>query len=163
MLKYKFTEIENKAILDYIYKEYGVNIEEIKSNSRLRIIIEAKRFYVVVLRRIFKLRTVKIGKLAKIHYSNVVHHCKKFDEMSEFYPKEYSGRFEELESRILVDNDYSDIQELINKRDILNNKINKLIIINSIHKVKNKTTNNNNNKKEENVRKERKELHRIKH
>tara|TARA_R110002167_G_scaffold27578_2_gene93672 strand:+ start:2029 stop:2511 length:483 start_codon:yes stop_codon:yes gene_type:complete len=150
-MTHELTELENKALLGFIYDTYGVTLDEMKSRNRKRGIIEGKRFYVTALTRVYGLTTDKAGKMCNLDHASVIHHRRKFDSMSETYPKEYIKLMHKYESMINRDVKVHELQDLIIKRDEINNKINKLIIL------------SNNQKLNKNDRKKREELHCIKY
>ena len=85
MKSLKFTDERNKRVKDEICKIYKLSWETIKSKSRKRDVIDARRLYCVVMRKVFHLPLNTIGKLVNTHHASVIHLVKKHEIYSEIY------------------------------------------------------------------------------
>ena len=96
----KFTEERNQRVREEIESIFQVKWKEITSKSRKSKLIEARRLYCVVLRKIFELPLATIGKLVDTHHASVIHSVKKHDIYAEVYDG-YDTNYERIKKSLI--------------------------------------------------------------
>ena len=100
MKSLKFTEERNKRVKEKISEIYKLSWDTIKSKSRKRKVVDARRLYCVVMRNIFQLPLDTIGKLVNTHHASVIHAVKKHEIYTEIYDG-YDNEYQEIKRSLL--------------------------------------------------------------
>jgi len=118
-------------VFDYIYKEMGVNEQQIRSKVRKRDILDARRLFFYVMRNYFKYSFEKVGKITLHSHATVLHSCRTFDDYTVPYPKLTILPYKDICFQLdLIKNSVEQqLEELQEKTIIINKKINELITI----------------------------------
>lgn len=95
-----FTEERNQRIIAEVESIFQVSWKKITSKSRESKLIEARRLYCVVLRKIFELPLATIGKLVNTHHASVIHSVKKHDVYTEIY-NGYDKNYERIKKALI--------------------------------------------------------------
>ena len=96
----KFTEERNQRVMAEVENIFQVSWKRITSKSRELKLIEARRLYCVVLRKIFQLPLATIGKLVNTHHASVLHSVKKHDTYTEIYDG-YDKNYERIKKALI--------------------------------------------------------------
>ena len=120
-----------KFVYDYIQKEMKISEEQIRSKSRKRDIVDARRLFWYVLRNYFQYGYQKIGMMSLHNHATVISSVKQFDVYSESYPKLTTLPYKDICFQLdLMKNSIDhQLEELQEKTIIINKKINELITI----------------------------------
>jgi hypothetical protein len=98
-----FTEERNERIKNEVCSIFKLKWCAVQSKSRTLPVMEARRLYCVVLRRIFNLPLATIGKFVNTNHATVIHAVKKHDVFSEVYPS-YNRNFDRIKSKLIDEN-----------------------------------------------------------
>mgnify|MGYP003148591691 CR=1 FL=1 len=96
----KFTEERNQRVREEIESIFQLTWKDITSKSRRRKVIDARRLYCVVLRKIFQLPLATIGNLVDTHHASVIHSVKKHDIYTEIYDG-YDKHYERIKKSLI--------------------------------------------------------------
>jgi chromosomal replication initiation ATPase DnaA len=129
--KLNFTEERNKRVIAEIESIFQSSWEKITSKSRKVKMIEARRLYCVVLRKIFELPLATIGKLVNTHHASVLHSVKKHDIYTEIYDG-YDKNYERIKKALIdktsLEYFLDELQHLERSRNKIQEQIDNLLL-----------------------------------
>lgn len=139
MQKYKLelTKERDDKIKSEICKRYNLDWNRIKSKSRVRIVVDARRLYCGVLRNVFSLTYQEIGDILDKNHATIVHSIQKHDVFVKIL-KSYKKNFEEIECTLIEDDNYyiHEILSVERKMETLLERLNELIEKKNNYKLK---------------------------
>ena len=108
MTRYKleFTKERDDKIKYEICNRYNLEWQRIKSKSRIRVIIDARRLYCGILRYVFKLTFQEIGDILNKSHATILHSIQQHDIFVKIL-KSYKKNYNEIESSLLIVTDCS--------------------------------------------------------
>lgn len=118
-------------VLDYIYKEMGIHEQQIKSKSRQRGIVDARRVFWYVLRNYFQYGYQKIGDISLHNHSTVISCVKKFDDYIIPYPKLTILPYKDIcfQLDLMKDSVEEQVEDMKEKIILINKQLDKIITI----------------------------------
>ena len=127
-------------VFDYIYKEMGIHERQIKSKSRKRDIVDARRVFWYVLRNYFNYGYQKIGNISLHNHATVISCVKKFDDYSVSYPKITILPYKDIcfQLDLIKDSVEEQCQEMKEKIILINKQLDKIITIKQLQNVRRK-------------------------
>ena len=127
----EFTERKESLILKHIKKNMGVDEYKIKSTSRERDVVDARRLYMYILREYFGLGFNEIGKITNNHHSTVIYNCKKFTDFFNIYVRITSLPYKDIcfQLDLMKDSVEEQVEEIKEQIITINKKIDNLITI----------------------------------
>ena len=127
-----FTSPEIEVLLSVIDGKLGITYEQMRSASRLREIVFARRVLCVIARRHWDMTYEVIGRLINKDHSSVIYYIKKHDHEYEKYPdysRMYKTVFGEVQALFLAKTDFNPeflalkIEQLTEQKRIINAQI----------------------------------------
>ena len=118
-------------VFDYIYREMGIHEQQIKSKSRKRDIVDARRVFWYVLRNYFQYSYQKIGNISLHNHATVISCVKKFDDYSVAYPKITILPYKDIcfQLDLMKESVEEQVEDIKEKIILINKQLDKLITI----------------------------------
>ena len=139
MTRYKleFTKERDDKIKSEICNRYNLEWQRIKSKSRIRVIIDARRLYCGILRYVFKLTFQEIGDILNKSHATILHSIQQHDIFVKIL-KSYKKNYNEIESSLWIDDNYyiHEVIEVERKMNELSSRLNDLIEKKNEYKLK---------------------------
>jgi hypothetical protein len=139
MTRYKleFTKERDDKIKYEICNRYNLEWQRIKSKSRIRVIIDARRLYCGILRYVFKLTFQEIGDILNKSHATILHSIQQHDIFVKIL-KSYKKNYNEIESSLWIDDNYyiHEVIEVERKMNELSSRLNDLIEKKNEYKLK---------------------------
>jgi hypothetical protein len=131
------TKERDEKIQNEICKRYNLDWDRIKSKSRVRIVVDARRLYCGILRNTCGLRYQEIANILNKNHATILHNVGQHDIFVKLL-KSYKKNFEEIESLLIEDDNYY-IHEIVNierKMNELSEQLDELIEKKNEYKLK---------------------------
>jgi len=139
MTKYKleFTKERDEKIKSEISQRYNLDWMHIESQSRVRIIVDARRLYCGILRNIFRLTYQEIGDILNKNHATIIHNINQHDAFVRIL-KSYKKNYDEIERTLMLDDNYyiHEVVEVERKMNELSIRLNDLIDKKNEYKLK---------------------------
>jgi len=125
------TEARHEKFKEALLSELGVSWDRIKSRSREREVVEARRYCYAIMRYIFDYTLKDIGRITNKHHSTVIHGLKTHDMFMDIYEAERVS-YTRIKNIMLEKESDTEIKERIeflkNARKAIKRKINELTL-----------------------------------
>ncbi len=139
MTRYKleFTKERDEKIKSEISQRYNLDWMHIESQSRVRIIVDARRLYCGILRNIFRLTYQEIGDILNKNHATIIHNINQHDAFVRIL-KSYKKNYDEIERTLMLDDNYyiHEVVEVERKMNELSIRLNDLIDKKNEYKLK---------------------------
>lgn len=142
----KFSDFYHNIIMNEVADIYNVERDRIFLGSREKNIIFAKRLYIYILRKMFKLTLTEIASVTNLHHASVIHHFERFKFFHE-HPKNFKQdaiNLQRVEDKIIEVEVEEEIHALEKKKLSIKKSLTKLYKIKKLkderEKIKNLLT-----------------------